>query len=134
MAVPDPVRTLVAARATRAVRQQRQPATPADLAARIIPNYRITPAVSLISDVLGDAITGADRRVIITVPPRESKSTTVAVTRMLYALSCNSDLRIVLASYADSLAQEYSHTARALVAEHSDLLGFSLSSERPPSG
>jgi hypothetical protein len=134
MTMSDPIRTLAGVRALAAQRARRQPSTPAELAARIIPGYRITPAVALISDALADAITGGDRRLIITVPPRESKSTTVAVTGTLFALMRNPDERVILASYADSLAQEHSRTARALVAEHADLLGFSLSADKASVG
>lgn len=123
-------RTLVAARAVAAGRAAHLPATPAELAKRIIPGYRITPALALVSDALTDAITGTDRRVIISVCPREGKSTTVAVIGTLFALARNPDERVILASYADSLAQEHSRAARALVEEHSGLLGFSLSSDK----
>ncbi|QLL10073.1 hypothetical protein H0P51_08080 [Mycobacterium vicinigordonae] len=84
----------------------------------------------MISDALADAITQPDRRTIITCPPRESKSTTVAVIGTLFALSRNPDERVILASYADSLAWEHSRTTRALVEEHSDLLGFRLSADK----
>ncbi|MCV6965975.1 hypothetical protein H7J50_19500 [Mycobacterium intermedium] len=90
----------------------------------------MTPAVALISDALLDAITQPDRRVIITCPPRESKSTTVAVVGTLFALMNNPDERVILASYADSLAWEHSRTARALVEEHHDVLGFRLSADK----
>lgn len=116
------------------LRARPAPSTPAELAARIVPGYQITPAVSVISDELHRAIAEPDRRLIITVPPRESKSTTVAVIGTLWALSRNPDTRIILASYADSLAQEHSATARALAQEHTDLLGFRLSPDRAAVG
>ena len=50
--------------------------------------------------------------VIITVPPRESKSTTVAVGGTLWALSRNPDSKIILASYGDDLAREHSRRPR----------------------
>lgn len=125
---------LVAARAVRAARDRQRPATPAELGRRIIPGYRITPTVAMISDALADAITGSDRRVIITVPPRESKSTTVAVVGTLFALSRDPDERVILASYADSLAWEHSRSARALIAEHADLLGVALSTDKTSAG
>ena len=122
--------TLVGTRTLAAERAQRRPASPAELGKRLIPGYRITPAIAIISDALADAITGPDRRVIVTLPPRESKSTTVAVVGTLFALMRNPDERVILASYADSLAQEHSRAARALIAEHSETLGFSLSADK----
>jgi hypothetical protein len=80
--------------------------------------------------VVADAINGADRRVIITVPPGESKSTTVAVCGTLWALSRNPDSKVILASYGDDMTREHSHVARALVAAHADLLGFRLSPDK----
>lgn len=115
-------------------RARRLPTTPAELAKRIIPGYRITPAIALISDAVADAITGSDRRLVISVPPRESKSTTVAVVGTLLALSLNPDERVILASYADSLAQEHSRAARALVSENPDLLGLALASDKTSAG
>ncbi len=130
----EAVRLLAAARVLAAQRTRQRPATPAELGKRIMPEYRITPAVSLISDVLGDAISGSDRRVVITVAPREGKSTTVAVVGTLFALSRNPDARIILASYADSLAQEHSRAARALMTENPDLLGLSLAADKTSAG
>src|SRR3954454_11673875 len=88
--------TLVGIRALAAQRAQRRPASPAELGRRLIPGYRVTPAIALISDALADAVTGSDRRVIITCPPRESKSTTVAVVGTLFALMRNPDERVIL--------------------------------------
>jgi hypothetical protein len=75
MTAAEPVATLVAARAVAARRAGQRPETPAQLAKRIIPGYRITPALALMSDALADAITGTDRRVIISVCPREAART-----------------------------------------------------------
>jgi hypothetical protein len=115
----EAVESLAAVEHLRRVRERQVPSTPAALAARIVPGYRITPAVSLISAELRRAIIEPDQRLIITLPPRESKSTTVGVIGTLEALRHN-----------PSLAQEHSGAARALVAEHADLLGFRLSPDR----
>lgn len=128
------VSTLTAAGAVALVRDRRRPSSPAELAQRLIPGYRVTPTVRLISDALGDAITGADRRLIVTVSPREGKSTLVSVIGTLFALYNNANSKIILASYADSLAWEHSRSARELVTEHADLLGFRLSQDRASAG
>ncbi len=126
--------TLVAARAVAARRASQLPATPAELAKRVIPGYRITPALALISDALASAITGTDRRVIISVCPREGKSVLVSQVGTLFALALNPDERVILTSYADSLAQEHSRAARDLVAEHPDLLGLTLAADKTSAG
>ena len=108
--------------------------TPAALAQRIIPGYRITPTVALISDAPAEAVNEPDRRVIITTPPRTGKSVQVSQTGPLYALMRNPDSKVILASYADTLAQEHSHAARGLVGEHADLLGFGLRADKTAVG
>ncbi len=71
--------SLVAARALPAVAARRRPQTPAELAQRLIPGYRVTPTIRLISDVLADAIANPDRRVIISTPARSGKSLLTSV-------------------------------------------------------
>ncbi len=125
---------LAAARAVATRRARQRPASPAQLAKRLIPNYVVTPTISLISDVLADAVTQPDRRYILSCPPRTGKSQLVSVIGPLWALSRNSDTRIILASYADTLAQEHSHAARALIAEHAGELGFALRPDKTAVG
>lgn len=134
MSLPDSIRTLTAIRAVAAARQLQLPATPAALATRIIRNYRVTPAIALISDVLTEAIAGNNERIVISTSPRTGKSVLAARIAVLLALARDPDAEVVLVSYADSLAQEHSHAARALVNEHSDLLGFKLSSDKTAVG
>jgi hypothetical protein len=74
----DPIRTLAAVRSVAARRTELRPTTPAELAARLIPGYTVTPTLKLLSDVLADAITGPKRRVIISTPPRTGKSVLVS--------------------------------------------------------
>lgn len=128
------LQTLVAARAVAAERAQRQPATPAQLAVRIMRNYRLTPAICCISDALAEAIHEPDQRLIISTPPRTGKSWLVSRATPLLALSEDPNWQVVLSSYADTHAQEHSHAARAMVAEHSELLGFGLSSDKTAVG
>ncbi|MGA4690151.1 terminase large subunit domain-containing protein [Rhodococcus sp. AB351] len=128
------VRSLTAARSLRAARRRRRPSHPAELAAAMIPDYRVTPAIALLADVLHDAIMQPGRRYIVTVPPREGKSTLISQVGVLAALRHNPDARVILAAYGDDLAREHSHEARALIAEHADLLGFRLSQDKTAVG
>ena len=73
-ATADPTR-LAAARVQRACRGRQKLTSPAELARRIVRNYRITPAIELISDVISDAISQPGRRYVITTPPRTALST-----------------------------------------------------------
>lgn len=116
------------------LRARRVPTTPHELGQRIMRGYRITPAVALIGNEIDRAIREPDQRVIISMPPRESKSTTAAVLGTLAALRRNPDARIILASYADELAEKHSREARQLIAEHGDLLGLALSPDKASAG
>lgn len=91
--------------------------TPGDLAADIDRSTVQTPALKLIDKHIAKAIdTGG--RLIISIPPQEGKSTRVSVWTPVWALMRNPDLRVVVASYAETLARRNAMQARALVAEH----------------
>ena len=111
-------------------RERRRPGTVIELARRMIPTYKLSPALVLISDVLTDAIVNPGRRVLITTSPRTGKSVLMSQVGPLYALMHNVDANLLLISYADDLARELSHQARALLNEHADYLGFKLSQDR----
>ncbi|MGU3501890.1 terminase large subunit domain-containing protein [Mycobacterium sp. C31M] len=125
---------LVAARAVATHRAQRRPQSPAELAKRMIPNYRVTPTIALISDAIEDAVTNPDRRYIISTPPRTGKSVLVSQVGTVFALSVNPEGQVILKSYADSLAEEHSREARRLIAENPDLLGFQLAADKTSAG
>ena len=119
-------RALVDVLALSAARRRCRPSSPAALAKRLIPDYRIVPTVALISDVLLDAITQPDRRYVLSTPPRSGKSLLASVVAPLFALMLDNDASIIVKSYADTLALEHSGAARRLVTEHAELLGFEV--------
>ncbi|MGF2945269.1 hypothetical protein [Mycobacterium sp. Lab-001] len=116
------------------LRALRVPTTPHELGQRIMRGYRITPAVALVGQAIDRAIREPDQRVIIVMPPREGKSTTAAVLGTLAALRRNPDARIILASYADELAEKHSREARQLIAEYGGLFGLRLSPDKASAG
>lgn len=130
----DTVRTLVGAHALEAVRARRRPASPVELARRIIPGYRITPTIALISDAIADAVTNPDRRYIISTPPRTGKSVLTSQVGTVFALARNPEAMIILRSYSDSLAEEHSRAARRLIEDHGPLVGISLSTDKASVG
>jgi hypothetical protein len=132
--INDPVSTLAAARAMAAVRSRRRPASPAELAAILIPGYHVTPSVRLLSDELVRAVEEPDGRVILTCPPRLGKSTLVSRIFPIWLLMRDPDCEIILKSYGDQLAEEHSAAARSLIAEHSSALGFALAEDRKSVG
>ncbi|SON63375.1 hypothetical protein MSIMFI_04905 [Mycobacterium simulans] len=128
------VRALTAARAVAAQRALRRPATPAELAKRVFPDfYTVTPTLALISDVLVDAIENSGRRTVISTPPRTGKSVLVSQVGVVFALMRNPDHALILKSYSDELAEEHSREARRIIAENTDMLGFQLADDKTAS-
>src|SRR5690606_39280673 len=130
----SPITVLAAARALVARRAAVRPATPAGLAARLIPGYNVTPTIALLSEALRRAITSPGQRIIITTSPRTGKSVLVSQIGVVFALMDNPDAKIILASYADSLAEEHSREARRMITENADLLGFNLAADNQAVG
>lgn len=95
--------------------------TPGDLAAAINPATVRTPALDLIDAELARLLDTPDGRLIITMPPQEGKSTRVAGDFPVWALTQNPDLRIVTASYAQSLANRNGRAIRRRITEHPEL-------------
>lgn len=117
------------------LRARREPNNPAELGVRLEPvRYRVTPAVALIAAEIDRAIRKPDVRLIINLPPRESKSTTTAVYGTTDALRRNPDCRVILASYGDTLAEKHSREARQLINQHADVLGIRLSPDKTSAG
>ncbi|QZA15226.1 hypothetical protein H5U41_16675 [Mycolicibacterium holsaticum DSM 44478 = JCM 12374] len=104
------------------------------MAKRIVPGYRITPTIALISDAIADAVTNPDRRYIISTPPRTGKSVLTSQVGTVFALASNPAAMIILRSYSDSLAEEHSRAARRLIEDHGQLLGISLSTDKASVG
>lgn len=116
---------------------------PAELAAALDPGYVITPALDVISRSVERAIREPRRNLLVTMPPQEGKSNLCAVVAPIRALQLNPDTRIILATYADALAEDHSRAARAMIAQSgtgatdpltgaalADRLGLALSPER----
>lgn len=131
----DPTRDLIDLAALSASRLRRVPTAPHELGARLDPaHYRITPAAAMVGNAVAEAIAEPDARLIVTMPPRESKSTTAAVFGTVAALLHDPDTEIILASYGDDLAEKHSRTVRSLITEHGELLGLRLDPAKTSAG
>lgn len=124
---------LVGVRSIAAARWLRRPGSPAELARRLDPSFRVTPTIRLLSDVAVRSVTQPDGRDIINTPPRTGKSQLMIWT-VVWALMMDPDLPIVLVAYADDLAQEHSRKARRIIQEHHEFLGFRLSPDKTAVG
>lgn len=91
--------------------------TPGALAQALDPNVKQTPALQLIDTRIVDTIRRGGR-LIISIPPQEGKSQRVAVWTPIWELVRHPNARIVVASYAESLARRNAMAARSIIRNH----------------
>lgn len=89
--------------------------SPLALAKRLDPAFRLTPALDVIDEALVDSVRGACPRLIINMPPQEGKSTAVSLYGNLWHLLQRPDDRLVLMSYAQSLAASWAYRVRQAI-------------------
>ncbi|MGO9157324.1 terminase large subunit domain-containing protein [Mycobacterium sp.] len=127
------IQTLVAARALAAQRAKQRPKTPAELAKLLDPKFVVTPTISLLSNLAVRSVTEPQRDVVST-SPRTGKSRLLAIWTVVWALSRNPDMQIMVIGHSDELAQDHSRSARRIINEHSDYLGIRLSPDKTSVG
>lgn len=86
--------------------------TPGAMALATNPKTVQTPALDLIDEALVRALRTPDSRLIISMAPQEGKSVRVANDFPVWALTQDPELRIVTASYAQSLANRNGRAIR----------------------
>ena len=90
-------------------------ATPGDLAKAIDPGTVQTPALDLIDEAVVWAYTTPGARLLISIAPQEGKSSRVTKAAALWALIRNPELRLGIASYAQSLAEGFGREVRNVI-------------------
>ncbi|NDJ91452.1 terminase large subunit domain-containing protein [Mycolicibacter kumamotonensis] len=128
------VRLLAAARGAGAVARRRRPASPATLAVRLDPKFRITPAIAVLDQIAVRSVTQPDQRDICTTSPRTGKSRLLAIWTPVWALMRDQGMSIMVISYSDELAQAHSREIRRIVNEHSEFLGYSIAADKSSVG
>lgn len=128
------VTTLSAARALRSARDRRRPESPAELARRLDPTFKIVPVTRLLSDIAVRAVEQPDQRDVVSCPPRSGKSRLLAIWTPVWALMKNPDMSIMVVSYSDELAQAHSREIRRIVNENADYLGYSIAADKSSVG
>lgn len=119
------------AKAARA-RIKNQYGHPAELAAGVDPNYVITPAIEVISKSVETVLRTPRINLLVTMPPQEGKSSLCAVWSVLRALQLNPDLRVIVAAYGDTLAEDHSREClRHLAAAGTDARDSLTDTELP---
>jgi len=82
---------------------------------RIMPRYIRAPHLDLLDQRLVDLLAAPDGRLIVAMPPRHGKSLTVSRILPSWYLGTHPDQRVILVSYASSLANKHSRAARGIV-------------------
>lgn len=83
---------------------------------KLYPGYVITAAIQLIASLIEIVLTSPRKiNLLITMPPQEGKSSMAAVWSVIRALQLNPNLSIILATYAQGLAEAHSRTARDII-------------------
>lgn len=102
--------------------------TPVDLARRFSSAYRRTPALELLSQRLADTARTRDGRLVISIPPQEGKTT---LLRWLGAwlLLDDPDRRVVVASYAATLARATGRIVRSHIETFGEPYGLTLAND-----
>lgn len=117
------------------------------LAAYVDPITVQTPALDVIDDGIEWALATPDARLAIAMSPQEGKSTRCAVWTPIRALQLDPERRIIVASYAESLASEHARTARNIIENYGsrardpltgiplpDKLGLELADDKSAAG
>lgn len=116
------------------MRALRRPSSPAELARLLDPKFRVTPTIRLLSDVAVRWVTEPDQRDVVNTPPRTGKSELFAIWTPVWALMRDPDLRIVVVSHGDDLAQTHSRKVRSIIREHGEFLGYSIAADKTAVG
>lgn len=97
------------------------PPTPADMAALLVDGFRERPHIDLISEKLRQAVedveAGKNRRIVLSMPPRTAKTTTVSQVFPAWALSRNPNWKVALTSYDGALATSWARQIRRWIDE-----------------
>lgn len=86
-----------------------------DFLATVVANYQRSAHVALIAEHLEAVERGEIRRLVVTAPPRHSKSLTVAQGFAAWYVGRNPERAVVVASYGAELAEGHSRRARGFL-------------------
>lgn len=104
-------------------------ASPATMGAALDPRFIRTPAIDAIDDALTEALTTPDARLIISMPPQEGKSTLATKWAPTWVLAHQPDTRIVIASYAATIARRMGRLIRGEIGTHGHELGVKIADD-----
>lgn len=92
--------------------------------------YQHFKHTELLCDVLQKIADGEQKRVIVTMPPRHSKSMTITETFPSFYLGKNPNKRVITTAYGDSLARKFGRLNKNKIDEYGEeLFGVRLNDE-----
>ncbi|ACZ29581.1 phage uncharacterized protein [Xylanimonas cellulosilytica DSM 15894] len=100
--------------------------SPAQMGADLDARFVRTPALDLIDRELLWAFNTPDSRLILSMPPQEGKSTLATKWAPTWLLNQRPDTRIVIASYAATVARRMGRLIRSEITTHADSLDIRL--------
>lgn len=119
----DLYRALMAAKAAAGPDLLRDPAT---MAHGLDPQYQPRPHLRVVSDALTGLELGEYDRLLVTTPPQVGKSYLTSEWFPLWWLALHPMDRVVVGSYADSLAHRRGKKVRGLIEEHGGEFGLTI--------
>lgn len=117
-----------------AVRAQRRPQSPAELARLLDAKFNVTPAIKVLDRIAVRSVLEPNQRDIVNTPPRTGKSQLLAVTTPVWALMLDPDYQVIMTAHTDDLAMEFSRKARQIIRENSDYLGYRIAPDKTATG
>ena len=103
--------------------------TPATMGAALDPRFIRTPAIDAIDAALTEALNTPDARLIISMPPQEGKSTLATKWAPVWQLTERPDTRIVVASFAATIARRMGRLIRGEIGTHGHDLGITIADD-----
>lgn len=101
------------------------PATLAQQARELDPQYRMRPHLQYLSDRIGQAVSdvenGQNRMLAVSLPPRAGKSTTLSLYGPVWLLRRHPEWKIVTAAYDGGLTSAWAKQSRTLIETRPDL-------------
>lgn len=103
--------------------------SPATMGAELDPRFTRTPAIDVINEAITRALTTPDARLIVSMPPQEGKSTLATKWAPAWLLNDRPNTRIIIASYAASVARRMGRLIRGELTTHSEQLDVRIADD-----
>lgn len=103
--------------------------SPLDMGAALDPTFRRTKALEIINQAIVDTLNTHDGRLIISMPPQEGKSTLATKWTPTWLLQNDPDQRIIIATFAATIARRMGRLVRKEINDHADELDIRIAQD-----